>query len=234
MSVFVFGPSAAESSWEDAQTKVRADLWRPSSSAIPDDQVDRALHSALQTLESERRWLWLENITGTLAMPAATDNIALPAVVKFIGSLAYLSGTNGYDVLTMQPVPAVRQMARGSQAGQPAFYARMNAQLYFDCAVAEGDEFELIFTARCPEALADAKLTPPVTLTLQMPAIVAWAAGHVAQTFLHDDDKARRQFAAYERLLDRMFVEEDTARSDAAGGGCVVPDDFYFQAAHGS
>lgn len=234
MTVFVFGPSAAESSWEDAATKVRADLWRPSASAIPDDQIDRALHSALKTLETERRWLWLENITGTLTMPAETDNIALPDVVRYIGSIAYLSGTTGYDVLGMQPVPAVRQMARGSMPGQPAFYARMNAQLYFDCSVLEGDEFELIFTAKCPDAIADAKATPPVTLTLQMPAIVAYAAGHIAQTFLHDDDKARRQFAAYARLLDQLYVEEDTARSDAAGGGCIVPDDFYFQAAHGS
>lgn len=234
MTVYVFGPSAADSTWADAVDKIRKDLWRPSSSAIPDDQVDRALHSALLELEAQRRWLWLENLTGALTMPAALDNIALPASVKYVTAIAYLSGTTGYDPLDEKPVQFCRQSSRGSAAGFPTYYARSDKQLYFDCAVPADGQFELIFTSGCPLELVDAKDAPPITLTRQMPAIVAWAAHYVALTYLHDDEKARRQLAAYNQILDRLMLEEDTARADAGNGGCVQPDTYYYDMAHGS
>lgn len=234
MPVFVFGPSAADSSWADAVDKVRRDLWRPSSSAIPDDQADRALHSALRTLEAERRWLWLEGLTGSLTMPAGNlDNVGLPASVKYVASIAYLSGNTGYDILEQRGVADVRQASRGSAAAFPQYYARQDKQLYFDCPVAENSQFELLFTSGCPESVDDAKLTPPATLTLQMPAIVAWAAGHIAETFLKDTENAARQFRAYQRLLDMLVTEEDTARADAEFGGSVRPDDYYSDMAFG-
>lgn len=212
---------------------MREDLWRRTTSALPDDQVDDGLHTALLELESERRWLWLENLQGALEMPVDAETVALPASVKSVSSIAYLSGTTGYDILIQKPLAMVRQEARGSQNGSPTFYAISNQQLYFDCSVAQGSEFELIFTAACPRYLDLAIATPPVTLTLQRPAIIARAAEHIALTYLKNEAEAARQGAAYQRILDRLFNEEDTARSDTYGGGCIQPDDSLQRAAFG-
>lgn len=229
----VFGPSAAETSWDEARIKVREDLWRRTTSALPDDQVDRALHTALLELEAERRWLWLENLTGALTMAVDADNVALPASVKSVSSIAYLSGTVGYDTLKQLPIARVRELSRGSANGFPTWYAITNQQLYFDCSVAQGGEFELIFSAACPRYIDLAIDTPPITLTLQEPAIIALAASHVALTYLKNGDEAARQRAAYDRILDRLFNEEDQARSDIYGGGCIQPDDALHLAAYG-
>jgi hypothetical protein len=35
------------------------------ATAIPDDSVDRALHASILDIESRRKWLWLENLTGS-------------------------------------------------------------------------------------------------------------------------------------------------------------------------
>lgn len=229
----VFGPSAAETSWDDARGKVREDLWRRSTSALPDDQLDRALHSALLELEAERRWLWLENVQGALEMPVEAESVALPASVKSVTNLAFLSGTTGYDEMIQRPLAYVRQLARGSQSAYPTFYAISNGTLYFDSAVAQGRQFELFFTSGCPRYRADAIATPPITLTLQEPAIIALAAYHVALTYLKNEEEAARQRTAYERILDRLFNEEDQARSDTMGGGCIQPDDSLHNAAFG-
>lgn len=232
----VYGPSAAETSWQEARDKVRSDLWRPSTSALPDDVVDRALHSALLDLESERRWLWLENITGTIAMPTEADNLALPASVKSITSLAFKGGNTDstvYDILQELRIAQVRQLARGATVGDPTFYARSDMQIYFDCPVAEADNFELVFTSTCPRYLDLAITTPPVTLTLQTSAVVALAAHYIALTYLKNESEAARQRAAYDRILERLFVEEDTARADGQMGGRIQPDDAHFRAAHG-
>jgi hypothetical protein len=231
---WVFGPSAAEASWEDARAKVRSDLWRPSSSALPDDQVDRALHSALLELESERRWLWLEGLQAALTMPAQADNVALPATIKSVTSIAYLSGNTGYDVLTQSQLHQVRQAARGTSPGAPTYYARTGGQLYFDSTLALGDELELVYTSGCSPYLELAIASPPITLTLQMPAIVARAAAFVALTYLHDTEKGSRQLTAYNAILGRLMLEEDTARADGATGGSIMPDTGLYEAAHGS
>jgi hypothetical protein len=229
----VFGPSVAETSWAAARDMVREDLWRRTTSALPDDQVDRGLHTALLELESERRWLWLENLQGALEMGVDAETVALPASVKSVSSIAYLSGTTGYDILIQKPLPMVRQVARGSQNGFPTFYAISNQQLYFDCSVAQGGQFELIFKSACPRYIEQAIATPPITLTLQGPAVIARACAHIALTYLKNEEEAARQQAAYDRILDRLFNEEDEARTDSAGGGCIQPDDSLHRAAFG-
>lgn len=232
-ATIVFGPSLAETSWEDARQRVREALWRRSSSALPDALVDDAIHTALLHIESERRWLWLENLTGALELAIATDNIALPGSVKSVSSLAYLSGTQSYDVLLQRPIHYVRQLARGSNAGSPTFYAITDKQLYFDCNVEAGARFELIFTSTCPRYVEDAIVTPPVTLTLQRPAVIALAAEHLALTYLKNTEEAVRQRAAYDRILERLFNEEDQARVDTLDGGSILPDDSFHRAAFG-
>jgi hypothetical protein len=47
-------------SWSAARDKVRGDLWRKGTTAIPDDVVDRALHASILDIESRRKWQWLE------------------------------------------------------------------------------------------------------------------------------------------------------------------------------
>lgn len=230
----VFGPSAADTSWEDARSKVRGDLWRPSASALPDDVVDRALHAAILEIEAERRWLWLETINGALTVSTDASSVAAGPSVKNIASLAYTRADDqaDYEILDISPVAQVRAMARGTTPGWPSAYAFSNGQIYFDCTVPAASTFEVVFTAACPAAIEDAAASPPVTLTKQIQAVVALAAHHVALTYLKNGDEAARQRAAYERVLDRLMNEEDTARIDAMGGG-IIPDTSYRMAAFG-
>lgn len=234
MTVTVFGPSAIEASWADARDKVRRDVWRPSSGALPDDQVDRAIHSALLELEAERRWLWLEGINGTLTTLAITSVLNIPASVKSVTSLAYVNGVTVYDILDQEPVAQVRQSSRGTAAGYPVAYAISNGVIYLDSTVKSGAEFEMFFTSGCSRDRAAAILTPPFTLTREMPAVVANACSMVALSYLKDEEESARMRALYERILDRLMVEEDTARADAQMGGSIVPDSYYHQAAFGS
>lgn len=184
-------------------------------------------------IEGKRRWLWLENLTGTISMPADADNVALPASVKFITSLAYLSGNVGYDILQEMPPAQVRQLARGTSTGSPTYYSRVDNQLYFDTLVPELDQFELVFTSGCPKYIDLAIVSPPITLTLQTPAVIALAAHFVALTYLKKEEEAARQLAAYERIMDRLMLDEDTARADGQAGGSIIGDDYYHVAAHG-
>lgn len=232
-ATIVFGPSLAETSWEDARERVREALWRRSSSALPDNLVDDAIHTALLAIEAERRWLWLENLTGAIEMPVDADNLALPLSVKSVSSLAHLSGTQSYDVLLQRPLHYVRQLSRGSIAGAPTFFAISDQQVYFDCNVPAGDRFELVFTSSCPRFVDQAIVTPPVTLTLQRPAVIALAAEHLSLTYLKNADEAARQRAAYERILERLFNEEDQRRVDTLDGGSIIPDDSFHRAAFG-
>lgn len=233
----VYGPSAAATTWDEARTKVRERLWRRTTSALPDDEVDEALHNALKEIEAERRWLWLEVVDATLEMPSEASSVGLPASVGAITSLNFLGGsadTDQYDLLTEANFSYVRQLARGGNAGDPTFYARMNNQLYFDCPVAANDSFEIQHTSKCPDYLADAIVTPPITLTLQTTAVVARACQYLALYYLKDEPEAARQGAAYSMMLDRMFLEEDTRRADGQKGGSIVPDDEHYHAAHGA
>lgn len=232
----VYGPNAADTSWQEARDKVRERLWRRGTSALPDAEVDEALHNSLRGLEAERRWLWLENITAALEMPAQSDSVGLPASVGAITSLAFIGGSDDptiYDVLQETNVAHVRQLARGDSPGDPTFYARSNNQLYFDTPVRAGDKFELVFTSQCPQYVNIAIEAPPITLSLQTTAVVAKACQLVSLFYLKDEEEAARQGAAYEMMLDRMFTEEDTRRADGQMGGRIVPDDEHYRAAHG-
>ena len=121
----------------------------------------------------------------------------------------------------------------GARAGAPEYYAIGDGQLYFDTRIPEAGQFELVFTSACPRYIDQAIATPPVTLTLQRSAVIARAAEHLALSYLKNEEEAARQRVAYERILDRLFNEEDQARVDTLGGGCVQPDDGLFRAAHG-
>lgn len=231
MTIIVLGPAVSGTDWEEARSKVRADLWR---ATLPVDQIDRALHTALLELEAERRWLWLENIVATLTMPSQAATLDIPSV-KSITSLALTRNPNDYDLLDQRPLSWVRAQALGSAAGFPTYYAITNGNtVYFDCLVPVATTFEAIVTSTCPRDLATAIALPPVTLARETPAIVALACSHLSLTFTKNEAEAARQRAAYERILDRLFVEEDTARADANVGGCIQPDDVYQSAAHGN
>jgi hypothetical protein len=232
-SVIVFGPSLVETSWEEARQRVREALWRRSTSALPDALVDDAIHTALLDLESERRWLWLENLTGALSVPEGADSVGLPPSVKFITSLSYVNGLRSRDPLIQQPLSFVRQLAMGARAGSPEYYAIGDGQIYFDVKIPVDAEFELIFTSTCPRYIDQAISAPPITLTLQRSAIISRAAEHLALSYLKNEEEAARQRVAYERILERLFNEEDQARVDTLAGGCVQPDDGLFRAAHG-
>lgn len=227
------GSVTAADAWSAARDKVRKDLWRPSAGGIPDDQCDRALHSSILELEAEARWLWLENIDGSFTVNPAADNAVLGASVKNISSIAFLSGTTGYDILDMEPLAKVRLLARGASQGFPDCYAYSNGNIYFDTMIAAGSEFELVFTSACPRVLEDAIASPPASLTLQMPAIVANAAHLLSLTYLKNEQEAARQRRAYEVILERLMDEENHARSDAQGGGTIQPDSYYHDMAHG-
>ena len=230
----VIGPAASATAWEEARKQVRDDLWRNTESALPNDQVDRALHSSIQELEAAEKWLWLQTINGSFTVASSADFADLGADIKAISHLAYLSGSVGYDVLDMQPLQFVRQLERGTTAGDPTYYALADdGRVYFDAPVPDNSEFELVYYSRCPAVLADAIATPPASLTLQRPAIVANAAHFAALTYLKNEAEATRQRAVYERILERLQDEESDARSDDAMGGTIQGDTVLHDMAHG-
>lgn len=228
----IYGDGASSLSWADACTKMRGDLWRPGSSGIPDDVCDRALHAALRKLESERRWKWLEAINATLTMDAAGASIVAPSDLGRVASIAYLSGPAAYDLLTVESPQVVRASAVGTYSGAPSFYATGQGNIYFDCNVAAGAQFELIYDGRTPDSIDIAKSNPPYVLTLQQNPILALACADVAMGYLKNEDEAARQMQRYSSMLETLFNEDDDARDDEFGGA-VVPDTALYDAAYG-
>lgn len=219
--------------WSQARTKLRGDLWR-TSTGVPDDVCDRALHASLLELEGERRWLWLQGLNTTLTMATAAADLAAPADLSSVSALAYLSGTSGYDILGVQPLSHVRQASRGASAGAPGCYALHGGRFYFDTIVATGDDFELIYTARTPRDLTAAVAAGDgnATLDREETAIIANACHYVSLGYLKNEENAARHRAVFERHLQRLFDEEDEARGDEHGG-CIAADTFYRDAAQG-
>jgi hypothetical protein len=217
-------------SWAQARDKVRGDLWRPGTGGVPDDVVDRALHASMQQIESERRWLWLENVDAALNITVDDDHVDLPASVQSVSSIAYRNGS-GYDRLNAASLGRVREASIGSR-GWPAWYAQTDGTLYFDTTVPAGNSFELIFTGHCPDYLDDAIASPSVTLARQQQAVIAHACHLVALSYLKNEAEAARQLAAYDRHLERMMNIEDQQRGDLSGG-CIMPDTAYQDAAYG-
>ncbi len=199
---------------------------------MPDDVCDRALHAALRRLEAERRWLWLQNVNATLTADVAGSVIDLPATIQSVNSLAYLTGTTGYDVLTAQPLASVRQAARSTVTGYPDAYCFTPGKLYLDNAVAAASSFEIAFSARTVDDIAATVAAPPATLSLKQNAVLAAACADAALGYLKNEAEAARQEARYTRFLDTLMDEEDEARTDEWGGG-IVPDTELRVAAFG-
>jgi hypothetical protein len=205
-------------SWSAARDKVRTDLWRKGSTAIPDDVVDRALHASILDIESRRKWLWLENVSGNITIDADNTVLNLPASCGVVQSLSVFVNANPYsDPLELVPLPKLREMV-GSARGYPSYYAMGDGVAFLDCIVPGGTSFELIFQAKCPDFLDDAVETPPITLSLHQQAVLAGAKALVALEFLHDDDKAARNSNAFEAHIRRMEDRDDALRGSDKGG----------------
>lgn len=218
--------------WPAARDKVRADLWRKGTTAIPDDQVDRALHASILDIESRRKWLWLENLTGALELDVAASQLNLPAGVGAVQSLSVFQGANPWsDPLELVPMARLREMV-GIAGGYPVCYALGDGLAFFDCVAPASTRFELLFQAKCPDLVDDAVESPPVTLGLHQQAVLAGAKALVALEYLHDDDKAARNNSAFESHIRRMEDREDAMRDDDRGG-TIQPNDSLFLAAHG-
>lgn len=229
----VVGSGFLPVSWEVARNKVRGDLWRPGPQGVPDDQVDRALHAALRKLESERRWLWLQNIPATITATAQGAELPRPADSGVVNAIAYLSGSTGYDLLTATTLQAVRSASRGTYVGSPSAYSLAEDRIHLDCRVAVGATFEISYRARTPLRIEAAIQAPPVTLSLHTAAVVALACAQVALTYLKNEAEAARHQAAYRDMLDTLFSVEDDARADEHGG-FIAPDNSLHIAAYGS
>jgi hypothetical protein len=218
--------------WSAARDKVRGDLWRKGTTAIPDDVVDRALHASILDIESRRKWQWLENISGAIELDSDADTLSLPASCGVVQSLAVFVNTNPWaDPLELVPLAKLREMV-GSTRGYPSYYALSNGAAFFDCIVPGATRFELIFQAKCPDLLDDAVATPPITLSLHQQAVLAGAKALVALEYLHDDDKANRNSAAFERHVGRMEDRDDQLRGDDRGG-TIQPNTALYDAAYG-
>lgn len=218
--------------WSAARDKVRGDLWRKGTTAIPDDVVDRELHASILDIESRRKWQWLENITAGTELFAAASQLSLPAACGAVQSLAVVQGTNPWaDPLELVPLAKLRAML-GATTGYPSLYALSNGVAFFDCIAPAGAKFDMIFQAKCPDELDDAVEAPPITLSLHQQAVLAGAKALVALEFLHDDDKARRNSAAFEAHIRRMEDRDDQLRGDDRGG-TVQPNTDLQDAAFG-
>lgn len=219
--------------WSAARDKVRLDLWRKGSTAIPDDVVDRALHASILDIESRRTWLWLESLTGSLELSAASDRLFLPPGCGRVQSLSVFQGSNPWaDPLERVTLSRLREVI-GSANGYPTLYALGDEDVvFFDCTVPTSTRFELIFQAGCPDLLDAAVESPPVTLALHQQAVLAGAKALVALEFLHDDAKATRNDAAFEKHIGRMEDKDDQLRGDERGGS-ILPDTALQDAAFG-
>ncbi|TKD50576.1 hypothetical protein [Sphingomonas baiyangensis] len=229
----IYGSGGDPLSWADARTKVRTDLWRPGTAGVPDDVADRALHAALRKLESERRWLWLQNVPATITADAETQTIERPADCGAVNALSYLSGPRGYDLLTPISIAAARASARGTYVGSPQAYALGDDRIHLDCKVAAGTQFEILYRSRTPLDVAQAIEAPPLHLTTRTAPVIAWACSLVALSYLKNEAEAARQRAAYDAHVETLMNEDDDAAGDAHGG-FVVPDIRLHIAAHGA
>jgi hypothetical protein len=217
--------------WAEARAKVRGDLWKP---AIPDDVVDRAIHSSLLDLEAGRKWLWLENLVHTAAVLVDTAIINLPVDCRSVTTLSFQrQNETSYDPpLVMIQLATARALASGSNGtiGWPSGFAFSQGAAYLDCTVAAGATFDLVYTARTPYDLSSA-LAASFNLTLNrfQDIVIAGACASVALSYLKNEIEAGRQKAKFTSGLDRLIDEEDEART-SNGGGQIVPDIYYQQA----
>lgn len=220
--------------WSEARTKVRGDLWR-TPSGIADDVCDRGLHTAILDIEGDRRWLWLENISTSIPLTVASNQILLPTDLSSLQQLGYRApGATYMDPLTSIAISAARILAANVAGTSPTAYALAEGQAFLDATAPVGSTFELIYTARTPLELSVAVAAGDTNLTLQreQTCVIAGACAHIASTFLRNSTEAGRQAAVYERIMDRMRNTEDEARGDY-NGGFAMPDTGYHDLAYG-
>lgn len=222
--------------WSQARDKIRGDLWR-TPSGLPDDVLNRALHVAIQEIEAERKWLWLESLSESISILVATEKIDLPADCYAVSALSFQRnpGTQ-LEPLAMHPLVYIRALAsQPSSSGYPAAFALNGNTAFLDRRVDVGSEFELIYTARTPEELSVAVAAGDTNKTLQQKEaiVLAGAAAHAATTFLRNQAEYARQRMAFENMMERLHNTEDNARSGQFGG-TIIPDTDYQYAARGN
>lgn len=218
-------------SWADARTKVRGDLWK-SATALPDDVVNRAIHDALLELESERRWLWLENLNLGAALVADSDTIAVPAYCKAITSFAIVRGSE-HDALGLLPIGMIKQLAAENTSGIPSNYAFQGGFVHLDASAKAGNRFYMVYDLGTPDLLDVAILATNPVLDLHQQIIIAGAASKIAFGRLRNKELGQTQRALYDMGLDRLISAEDKARGDIHGP-CIIPDNSYHFAAFGA
>lgn len=215
-------------SWSAARTKVRGDLWK-SASGVPDDVVDRALHSSLREIESKRRWLWLEKVSLQAALVADANTIALPADLQSVETLSFQRADDDFFDPPLQRVlvTEARMLASSVSFGWPSKYGLNGLTAYLDCTAPAGSRFDLVYNAKTPTRLEDAIAAASlVTLDLQQNMVIAGAAASVALSFLRDENNAGRHQAKFDRMLLALEDEDDAARTDVTGPR-IMPDTAY-------
>lgn len=218
--------------WQGARDKVRGDLWRNGTTGVPDEVCDRALHTSLLELEQARRWLWLENIRRTVALPIDAATFAAPADFRSIVSIAQVRADGKMlDAMTPLPIARVRILASmDPSTAWPTNYAFDGGAIFLSGTVPAGTQFEIIGIVSTPEdqdaAVETGLQDGNLTLGLHQAAVIAAAAAHVAGTFLKNEAEEMRQRRAYERILERLNDREDEARADNYGPG-IIPDTYY-------
>ena len=171
-------------------------------------------------------------MTSTLTVAAAGSTVDVPAHFGNVTSLAYLSGSTSYDILSVYPLAHVRDAERGTTTGYPCAYALHDGKFYFDTDLKVGDLFELVYSVETSTDIDATIANPPVTLDLEQDAVIANACAAVALGYLRDEAAATRFNAKYERRLEMLMDIEDRKRSDEHGGQ-VIPDTGYYDFAHG-
>jgi hypothetical protein len=136
-------------SWSAARDKVRGDLWRKGTTAIPDDVVDRALHASILDIESRRKWQWLENVTSSISSTLTRTMSNLPA------SCGAFSRSRSSSARTLGPTArarSAREAARDGrqQRGYPSHYALSNGVAFFDCTVPGADAVRADLSGEVP------------------------------------------------------------------------------------
>lgn len=222
--------------WSAARTKVRGDLWRPGTTGVPDDVCDRALHASLLEVEQARRFLWLENISRTVALVAASATFLLPVDYRSIASVSLVRTDGKIDAPLERINVAQAKMSAAAvlSAGLPTAYGLNGTTVYLDAKADVGQLFELVGITRTPDDLdaAVAGYATNVTLQLHQALVIAGACAEVAATYLRNDRVFALQRATFQRRLDRLIDAEDEARSDTTGGR-VQPDTAYQEMAGG-
>jgi hypothetical protein len=165
-------------------------------------------------------------------MEAASDRYILPPTIGTIHSLGVFTGAAVTPSrLVRDQLQAVRDWAAGA-AGLPSMYALGDGIIYFDTTVPAATVFEMSFDAQTPDRLEDAVDSPCIAMIFHQQAVLAGAKAYCALEYLHDDEKAARNRAAFERHMIRLQDKDDALRNELAGPG-IVPDCSLFIAAHG-